>query len=135
MRNEKNLASITLRIQSGILLLEEISQILQMSPTNSHSKGERMSSRNPSSAIYEQDLWLLEFEEKGSFDELFIEVGNFFERNQKTLLMLTQKCSIDLFCGYFPKESQDSFFIEHATLQKITSVPIDVIFDVYAPSF
>lgn len=134
MRNEKNLASITLRIQSETLLLEEISQILQMSPTISHSKGERMSSRNPSSAVYEEDLWLLEFAEKGSFDELFVEVGNFFERSQNSLLILAEKCSIDLFCGYFPKESQDSFFIEHATLQKITSVPVDIIFDVYAPS-
>lgn len=130
---KNSLASITLRIQSAILLTEEISQILQMSPTKSHSKGERMSLGNPLSAVYEENLWLLEFEERKSFDELFVEVGDFFVRNQNLLLTLAEKGSIDLFCGYFPKESQDSFSIDHTTLNKLTSVPVDIIFDVYAP--
>lgn len=132
MKNEKNLASITLRIQSGVLLTEEISQVLQMSPTKSHSKGERMSSRNPLSAVYEENLWLLEFAEKDSLDELFVEVGDFIQKNQNLLLTLAEKCSLDLFCGYSPKESQDSFSLDHKTLQKIASVPIDIIFDVYS---
>lgn len=133
MKNEKNPASITLRIQSGTLSLEEISQTLKMNPTNSHSKGELMSSGNPLSAVYEENLWLQEFEEKKSLSELFIDVGNFFEKNQNSLLTLVGKCTIDLFCAYFPKESQDSFFIEYITLQKITKVPVDIIFDVYTP--
>lgn len=132
MKNEKNLASITLRIQSEVLLTEEISQVLQMSPTKSYSKGERMSSRNPLSAVYEGNLWLLEFEEKDSLDELFVEVGDFIQKNQNSLLTLAEKCSLDLFCGYSPKESQDSFFLDHKTLWKISGVPVDIIFDVYS---
>ena len=133
MNNEKNLATITLRIQSSTLSPEEISQTLQVPPTDSHSKGELMSSGNPLSAVYEENLWLREFEEKHSLSELFIDVGNFIEMNQDPLLTLAGTCTIDLFCGYFPKESQDSFFIENTTLQKITKVPVNIISDVYTP--
>ncbi len=132
MENEKNLAHITLRIQSKGLLPDEISQILQMSSTESHLKGEKMSSRNPLSAVYEENLWLLDFGEKNSFDELFVEVGDFVQKNQNSLSTLAEKCSLDLFCGYSPKESQDSFSLDHKTLQKIASVPVDIIFDVYS---
>lgn len=132
MKNGKGYASITLRVQSEVLLPEEISQILQISSTKSHCKGEKMSSKNPLSENYEANLWLLEFEEKDSFDELFVEVSNFLAKNQDSLLTLSERCNIDLFCGYSPKESQDSFFLNHETLRKIANIPIDIIFDVYS---
>jgi len=132
MKNEKNSGIVTLRIQSEALSIEEINQILQKSPSKFYQKGEKMSSRNPLSAVYEKNLWLLEFEEGHSFDELLLVVGKFFAKNRGSLLTLAVTCSIDLFCGYFPKQSQDSFSINHETLRNISYVPVDIIFDIYA---
>lgn len=132
MENNDDIAKITLRIQSAQLSNQEITRRLKSVPTKIHEKGERMSPNNPLSASYNENLWLMEFEEGKSFDDLFVSAGKFFDENRATLLDLAETCEFDLFCGYFPGKPQGGFCIEKDALQKIARVPVDIIFDVYA---
>lgn len=91
-----------------------------------------MSASNPVSSLYEKNLWLLEFKFSSSFEELLSDAANFLAKVESRLHLLSESCEIDLFCGYFPEESQDSFVLNHETLRKISRVRIDVIFDVYS---
>ncbi|MFN0277597.1 MAG: DUF4279 domain-containing protein [Pyrinomonadaceae bacterium] len=131
MREETTRPSITLRIECTSVTPEEITRRLGVTPSIVHLKGERMSQNNPLSVLYPTDLWLFEFEERETLNELFTEVGNFFFDRETALLSFVNECEIDLFCGFFPEDSQSSFWIDRESIRKIGRIPVDIIFDIY----
>jgi hypothetical protein len=125
-------AAATLRIHSITLSSDEISAILRTQPTQSFSKGERMSPRNPSSAIFEENLWLLESGEDSSMplDIHILRLVDFIEHRLPAIKQLMSDCEIDIFCGYFSANGQGGLTLTADVMRSLGAIPIDLIVDI-----
>ena len=133
MNASENSATATLRIHSMALRPEEISAILKSRPSQSFAKGEKMSPRNPLSAIFEENLWMLESELEASqpLEIHILWLADFIEQRLTAVKGLMRTCEIDIFCKYSSANGQGGFILEAEVMKRLASIPIDIIFDIY----
>lgn len=134
MTQSKLWHSAALRLQSSILTADEISNVMQLSPTDSFEKGTPYSQRNPMSKIREQTLWIWESGcSQAESIELHLErVASLIESKHTELQKLLRTCLIDIFCGYSSEVGQGGFALNSSLLKRIASLDIDIIFDIYS---
>lgn len=122
-----------LRIYSKELTSLEISQILSQTPSESKEKGQLMSPKNSNSQKFEKNIWILRSELPKNLDieKHLLKLCMFVDRKKSELKVLKEKCDIDIFCGLSLKGYQASFTLSTEVIEKLSSFPIDIIFDLY----
>lgn len=133
MNASKKRAAATLRIHTVNLSLEEISAILRVQPSQSFSKGERMSLRNPLSAVFEENVWMLESWAESSLplEVHILQLVEFLEQRSPLVKRLIDSCDVDIFCQYSSANGQGGFTLEANVMKRLTAIPVDIIFDIY----
>ena len=126
-----NVAS--LRISSNIISVEEITNIIGLSPTRFHIKGELMSKRNPKSQKHGSNLWILDsgLPDSNDIEKHLNKLGSLIESKLSELQSLEDKCEIDISCGTTFKSGQNTLLLSSEILKKISLLPLDLVFDVY----
>lgn len=125
-------ATAALRIHSQDLTTEKISALLGRQPTRAFAKGERMSPRNPSSAVFGEHLWILESGETTltPIENHIATLVTFIEEKLSFLTALAETCEMDIFCGYSPSGEQGGFTLDGKILTALTAIPLDLVFDI-----
>jgi hypothetical protein len=131
MNNKEKWATVTLRIHSKKITVQEITAFLEAQPTRTFEKGQLMSPRNPQSVSFEENLWLLEIEEGATLEEQLQKITDFIEQKLPRFQQLETSCEVDIFCGYFLENEQGGFVIESQIIKKLAVLPVNIIFDIY----
>jgi hypothetical protein len=107
----------------------DVSRALGLSPDEVHAKGERMSPRNPVSAVYQRDLWLLR---SGLPDEAPLEshLRALLDRvDPVAVRSLADDSEIDVFCLVDARRTT----LSAAVLGEVAALPATLVLDVYPP--
>ena len=122
----------TLRVSSPTLTTTEITERLGREPTEAFERGTLRSPRNPRSSRREEALWLLESNLPAERDlQAQLEWAADTVASMRDQLASLDPASIDLFFGWEPPGSQNSFALDRELLAKLEGVPLDIVFDVY----
>ncbi len=128
-----NWISTSIRISSSKLTASDITKLLGKKSSRCYKEGELMSPRNPNSKKYEQNLWIYEVDTeqtddlKSNFDALNV----FIKSNEKHFKELLVDCQMDVFCGISYKGEQGGIMLSTETLKTLSSIPIEIVFDLY----
>ena len=129
-------AVATLRILGEELDPDEISGLLGHPPTNSVRKGESPAKRSGISRhVSKNGVWRLEatLTEPENLDAQIEELTSKLTSDLKIWCNLSTKYKVDLFCGWFMKETNEGVDISAHTLQALSSRNIALALDIYAP--
>jgi hypothetical protein len=126
-------SSAALRVRSAILQPAEITERLGISPSDSVSKDQPISSR-PGSALRGISTWLLKSSRPAEedLDAHIVDLLDVVLPHRERFLALREQCDVDIFCGYFcSSDSQGSIIFDRSLLTRLAEMDVDVIFDVY----
>jgi hypothetical protein len=126
-----------LRIFGETLQPDEITRLLGSPPTRSNLKGDvRYRSKEGRETIAKQGMWLLNAtdREPEDVDGQVMEILGKLTDDLGVWNSLSQKFDIDLFCGWFMRESNEGLEISPATLAALSARGIKLGIDLYAPS-
>lgn len=131
----KQRAAASLTIASAALRPGEITRLLKIEPSETHEAGERMSRRNPRSALYSQHLWILRsnLPERASLADHVSAILEKIEQSADTLSTVAAWCEEELFLGLFADDEGGAFTLEHIVWQRIAQLPFAVVLDLYPP--
>ncbi len=123
---------VALRIHGDSLDPTEISRIMGCSPTKAYVKGQVQYKTK----LYTTGGWLLDATVRapGDFDA---QVSELFSRVTKELTVwsnLSGKFVIDLFCGFFMKETNEGIELSAETMRMLSERGIKVGICLYAPT-
>ena len=92
-----------------------------------------MSLGNPSSAVFEENLWMLESWAESSLPlEIHIlQLVDFLEQRLPGVTKLIRDCDIDIFCQYSSANGQGGFTLEADVMKRLIAIPLEIIFDIY----
>lgn len=126
-------ATASVRVWSETHSAAELTALLGMEPTSSFERGSLMSPRNPRSAKREVSLWVLESElsRKERVERHLDWALDVVETLREPIASLPPGSS-DIFVGCQLIEGQGSVELEHALLQRLGALPVDLIFDLYS---
>lgn len=129
-------ASAAVRIWTDEPSPEFIVKALGIAPSRQFLKGERMSSRNPDSAVFERSLCIYESVLSDSH-ELHQHIRNVLDLLGSKLGALgpvrNQITRIDLFCMFSSESGQGSAELDSNLLSRIAGLGMDLIVDLYPP--
>ena len=92
-----------------------------------------MSPRNPKSAKREESLWLLESElSRDAPVERHLEWAFDIVETLREPMASLPPGSADIFVGYQLVDGQGSLELDHALLERLAVLPVDLIFDLYS---
>lgn len=133
MNTSEKTAAATLRIHTTVLSLEDISAALRIEPSEAFAKGERMSLRNPSSAVFEENLWSLDSwaEPRQPLEIHIQQLIDFLEQRLPEIKRLISDCDIDIFCMYSSENGQGGFTLAADVMKRLAAIPVDIVFDIY----
>lgn len=79
-------------------------------------------------------LWSLESSKQPSddFDSHLGDILNFLDRRSSCISKLSCNCEMDLFCMFSSDNGQGGAVLSAATIKKLSSYELDLVFDVYA---
>ncbi len=126
----------SLRISGDELNPDEISNLLEASSTYSERKGDVIVGKvTKHQRIAKTGRWSIEsnlpdevdVEEK--LNELLDQVSN----DESVWTSINKKYKVDIFCGMFMEANNRGFGLSVKTLKRLTSLGIEVGFDIYAP--
>ena len=136
MSQAKKWGKASLRIHSTVMDVKSITNVLQTEPTQAAKKGSLMSPRNPKSAVFEANMWVLDsrLESDHSIEDHINNLLEFIERKLPYIKELMENCQFDLFCGYSSDSGQGRICLEAEMVKRLTVIPVDLIFDIYTSS-
>lgn len=136
MSQVKKWATAALRIHSVVLDAQAITNALQTEPTRTAVKGALMSPRNPRSALFEANMWLLESQlaSESNLEDHIINLVEFIEQRLPAMKKLMKDCQADLFCGYSSDNEQGGVYLNAETIKRLTVIPVDLVLDIYTIS-
>ena len=125
--------SVTLRIASRDMEVDEITSAMGVAPSESHSIGDVISSRSPTPRFRCESLWLLVFDvpEERPLEEHIDAFLTFAEQKKPELSGLSSKCDIEAFCCFSTFNGQGGYVLNHTLMQKMSATGIDFVFDLY----
>lgn len=129
-------AVATLRIIGDDLKPEEVSSLLGAAPSHSHTKGQELPSkegRPPRIARFGR--WSVDAPATEP-ENLDLQVAQILEGLSNDLELwrsLAKQYKVDLFCGWFMKESNEGVDIKPVTLAALGQRGISLALDIYAP--
>jgi len=124
----------SLRIAGDDLVPEDISSALRGQPTHAQRKGDEIPSKD-GVRIATFGHWRLHATaaEPEDLDAQVAEILGQLTSNLKVWNSLASRYKIDLFCGFFMKESNEGVCISPLTLQALSERGIELGMDIYAP--
>jgi Domain of unknown function (DUF4279) len=126
-----------LRISGETLQPDEITRVLGAPPTLSRLKGDvQYRSKAGRETIAKVGLWLLEATDREPEDVngQVIEILGKLTDDLGVWKSLSQRFDIDLYCGWFMRESNEALEISLATLAALDARRIILRIEMYAPS-
>ena len=129
-------SAASLRIGGGDdLIPDELSKLLGASPTRSHRKGEVRQLPNGNSHAWHKGLWSLHATDRTpeDVDGQIAETLDQLTDDLDVWNLLGQRFEIDLFCGWFMKETNEGVGISPKTMAALAARGIELAMDIYAP--
>jgi Domain of unknown function (DUF4279) len=129
-------AVATLRIVGDELEPEEVTRLLGCQPTDAARRGEaRIGKHTRGPTIARTGVWRLEATptEPEDLGAQVLELTSKLTSDLGIWTDLARKYKIDLFCGWFMKESNEGVDITARTLETLSSRHIALALDIYAP--
>lgn len=125
--------SALLRIASKTRRVEEISNILNVEPTESFDKGDIISVRSPNPSFRKEALWLFDsnIPKTALLEEHINKLIDFIKSQTNELLKLKNDCDIELYCEYTSYNGQGGFVITHNIIRELAELPIDIVINVF----
>lgn len=125
--------TVSFRISSSELKATEITDLLGHIPSQSFERGELMSPRNPKSQTRDLSVWILEsgLDSSEVLKRHLMILLEFIEKKEHQLSDLKGKCEFDIICGYSLK-SQGSIVFDSEIIKRLSILPLNIIFDLYA---
>lgn len=123
-----------LRIYSDLIGIKELNTRLATSPSSSYEKGEPVSPRNPNSPVRKEALWILNsnLDSSQPLEAHIIQLLDFIEQRLPVFNSFVASCEIELFCGLSIEGEQSGFVLGADLLQRVTALPISLVFDIYS---
>jgi len=115
--------SASLRIFGDIADMEQISNALGLTPTNSHRKGER---RNERASPFRHDMWSYKppVEESESLHKHIDALWSVLKPHKRYLLRLKKSVTVDVFLGYRTNCDTAGIEVPHTSLEMFTELQI-----------
>lgn len=128
--------TLTFRIFSEELSLDEISHELELEPTAARAKGELLSPGNPRSMRAKANLWMLDsgVAPTETLTAHLSAMLSVVEAKGAALQELSRQCKFDFFVGFSSENQQAGDVVKHALLRRLAKWPIDLVLDLYPPS-
>ena len=127
---------VCLRVIGDDLIPNEISKLLGNEPTRMMIKGEPFSwSKQGKPRIAKSGMWRIEASEKipGNLDEQISELLSQLTGNLDIWRSLSEKYTIDMFCGLFMEASMEGISLSAKSLLSLGQRGIEIDFDMYGP--
>lgn len=122
----------TLRVFSKKHALSELIDVVG-EPNSGFSIGDKFSKGKKNR---EHTYWSIDssnIEECGSFDRHVLEVINYYELKKNEMLKLKdEECVLDICCMFASDNGQGGATLSADTIERLSKLNIDLIFDVYA---
>jgi Domain of unknown function (DUF4279) len=126
----------SLRIAGDDLDPPVITRALGCNPTSAHRKGDKITSPHSSLVgVRKTSLWLLEApdREPGNLDAQVRELLGRLSQSLETWKALGARYSIDLYCGFFMRDTHEGLEISAATLHALAQRGVALSVELYAP--
>ena len=126
----------TLRIMGDDLVPEDVSKLLNGTPTTSRRKGDRIVGRkSETETIARSGLWSLHSaeQEPENLDAQIDEILTKLTRNMEVWQVLARTHRVDLFCGLFMSGENEGLQISAPSLAALGQRGITLNFDIYGP--
>jgi Domain of unknown function (DUF4279) len=126
-------STVSLRIFGDDLDPEEVTRLLRCLPTQSRRKGEVIPGKGMQ-RVARQGSWLLESNLPRSVD-LEAQINNLIDRTTADLdtwASLSQRFSVDLFCGVFLTHLNEGFELSAKLMRQLSDRGLKIGFDLYA---
>jgi Domain of unknown function (DUF4279) len=128
-------SAASLRISGDDFDPDAISTLLCCQPTTSYRKGEAIRSSTGLEFIKKTGAWMLNAEDETPAD-LDAQVRNILDKlpsDPDTWQTLSARFEIDLFCGWFMKETNEGLEVPADTLRRLGERSILLAVCIYAP--
>ena len=125
-----------LRIMGDDLVPSEITKLLGCEPTKEHVKGQKFrSSSRGLERIAKTGMWRLIASDcqPENLDGQISEILNKLNSDLSVWKQLAQKYTLDLFCGFYMKETNEGLIISPEAINSLGERGIAVSIDIYAP--
>lgn len=125
---------MSLRIMSDTLVPEEITRLLGCEPTYSHAEGQITGRSSTGKAIIKKGgMWSLEAKDRApeAFDQQVEEILGKLPDDPGLWAHLAAHYQVDLFCGFFMRESNEGLTISARTLMALGQRGIELGVDIY----
>ena len=125
----------TLRIRGDDLDPEKVSALLQAQPTHAQRKGDVIPMKSGLTRTAMFGHWRLEAstKEPENVNQQIAELLSKLTQDLQVWHDLSQRFQMDLFCGWFMKESNEGVSISAASLSALGQRGIELGLDIYAP--
>lgn len=126
----------TLRVSGDDLRPEEITALLGASPTYSHTKGDRRVFASGRERIFKFGIWNLSAK-VAEPEDLNAQVDELLAQLTPDLAVwreLSERYSVDLFCGWFMANGNDGVSIAPRILLALGERGIELDLDIYSPT-
>jgi len=127
----------SLRIISDTLSNDEITTLLNATPTTTFTKGSLASPRNPRSLRRPANVWIIESvlpRDRPLCDHIGALV-QFITDRKDAFAIISKDCRMDMFCGLFT-EAQGGVVLDAAVIRQLANLQydVDIVLDIYACS-
>jgi len=137
--SSKNMrVSASLRIVSKAFTAKEIGAVLGTTTAKAFEVGERMSRRNPKSAVRDAAIWILDAHapDNTPIEAHLGHLADFVDAHLGQLLELAEKSSFDYWCAlsFVDNDGQGGIALPSSLLARLLRIPASIVLDVYYPS-
>ena len=133
---ELNRSLACLRIFGEPLVPDEITRLLGAQPTKSRLKGDvKYRSREGREAIAKEGAWFLRVDDRApaDVDGQVAEILGKLTEDLAAWISVSQQFGVDLYCGWFMKDTNEDIEIVPQTLAALSARGIKLAASIYAP--
>lgn len=125
-----------LRISGDDLDPSEITAALACEPNQAQRKGQTFTSSAGKTRVAKFGMWLLEAEDRspGDLDAQIAELLSRLTPSLETWRNISARYTIDLYCGFFMKSSNEGLTISAGSLKALSERSVELGLELYAPS-
>ena len=128
----KKTSSASVQVTSRHLTARDIAALLKIPEASLQERGDQISSR-PGSKPLEHAIWRIQssLSKERPIEEHVDALALVLEAHLDKFNQLSGNCVIELWCFISFADSQCGFALEHGLLQRLSKLPVDLVFDIY----
>lgn len=134
MDDNRKWTRVALRIFSEEISSREIEAMLGIRGTRRHEKGDIRSSHH--CEMWNEAFWSLQspLSDDRAFSEQVTSLLDALDPRIEVIRVLSEKCRIDLFCGFSSGSGQGGFSLDVALLERLCKFGVPLVLDLYPPN-